>query len=45
MLADPRARKRKRRGELAVKQVYCGPVLRHSAGAIQAANIKSAVAF
>ncbi|MGZ9021329.1 MAG: hypothetical protein ACXW3S_15515, partial [Rhodoplanes sp.] len=25
--------------------VYCGPVLRHSAGAIQAANFRSAVAF
>ena len=26
-------------------RLYCGPVLRHSAGAIQAANFKSAVAF
>jgi hypothetical protein len=25
--------------------VYCGPVLRHSAGAIQAANFSSVVAF
>ncbi len=25
--------------------LYCGPVLRHSAGAIQAANFRSAVAF
>ena len=25
--------------------LYCGPVLRHSAGAIQAANFRSAIAF
>jgi hypothetical protein len=25
--------------------MYCGPVLRHSAGAIQAANFRSAIAF
>ena len=27
------------------KLMYCGPVLRHSAGPIQAANFRSAVAF
>jgi hypothetical protein len=26
-------------------EVYCGPVLRHSAGLIQAANFRSAVAL
>ena len=28
-----------------LSEVYCGPVLRHSAGPIQAANFRSAVAF
>jgi hypothetical protein len=28
-----------------LRTVYCGPVLRHSAGAIQAANFSSVVAF
>jgi hypothetical protein len=28
-----------------LRRVYCGPVLRHSAGAIQAANFSSVVAF
>jgi ABC-type uncharacterized transport system substrate-binding protein len=31
--------------DLPVEQVYCGPVLRHSAELIQAANFRSAVVF
>ena len=32
-------------GDIPIYQVYCGPVLRHSAEPIQAANFRSAVAF
>jgi transposase-like protein len=42
---ENRQTRRRRRENMAAIEVYCGPVLRHPAGLIQAANFRLAIAF